>query len=69
MGVERAVTRWYALRQLIEQEIAALQVRLEQLQSSAETPATTELAEVEQQLAEVQARLRGLGSCPKPMMG
>ena len=69
MGIERAVTRWYALRQLIEQEIAGLQARFEQLQSGDETPATTELAEVEQQLVEAHARLRDLGPCPKPMMG
>jgi hypothetical protein len=69
VGVERAVTRWYAQRQLIEQEIAALQARFEQLQSSDESQAATEHVDVERQLAEAQARLRGLGACPRPMMG
>jgi hypothetical protein len=69
VGVERAVTRWYALRQLIQQEIAALQARIEQLQSGDESLATSELVEVKRQLAEAQARLLTLGPCPKPMMG
>jgi hypothetical protein len=69
VGVERAVTRWYALHQLIEQEMATLQARFEQLQSENKGQATPELVQVEQQLAEAQARLRGLGVCPKPMMG
>lgn len=67
MGVERAVSRWYALRQPIQQEIDALQLQLEQLQ--AQEPPARERADVEQQLALAQARLRALGPCPKPMMG
>ncbi|HEX7736001.1 MAG TPA: hypothetical protein VF458_14140 [Ktedonobacteraceae bacterium] len=67
MGVERAVTRWYALRQTIQREIDALQARLEQLQSR-EQPAQ-ERAAAEQQLALAQARLLALGPCPKSMMG
>lgn len=69
MGVERAVTRWYARRQLVQQEVATLQARFEQLQSGDESLATAELLEVERQLAEAQARLHSLGPCPKPMMG
>jgi chromosome segregation ATPase len=69
VGVERAVTRWFARRQQLQQEIATLQARFEQLQSGDESLATTELLEVEQQLAEAQARLRSFGPCPKPMMG
>jgi len=64
VGVERAVTRWYALRQIIQQEIDALQAQLEQLQARDQ-----ERAEVEQQLEIACARLRAHGPCPKPMMG
>lgn len=67
MGVERAVTRWYALRQTIQQEIDALQARLEQLQ--AQDQSAQERAEIEQQLMAAQARLREHGPCPRPMMG
>jgi len=67
VGVERAVTRWYALYQNIQQEIATLQKRLDQPQ--AEDQPTQERAETEQLLAVAQARLRALGPCPKPMMG
>lgn len=67
MGVERAVTRWYALRQIIQQEIDALQARLAQLQ--AQDQSAQERAEIEQQLLVAQARLREHGPCPKPMMG
>jgi hypothetical protein len=67
VGAERAVTRWYARRQTIQDEIAAQQARLEQLRSAGQN--ATECAEAEQQLAAAQARLRELGPCPKPMMG
>lgn len=67
MGVERAVTRWYALRQTIQQEIDALQQRLAQLQTAEES--AQERAEAEKQLGLAQARLLALGPCPKPMMG
>jgi hypothetical protein len=67
VGVERAVTRWYVQRQQIQQNIDALQARLEQSQQ--EGQASTERSEVERQLAEARARLLALGSCPKPMMG
>lgn len=66
MGVERAVTRWYALRQTIQQEIDALQQRLAQPQTAEESG---ERAEAEKQLGLAQARLLALGPCPKPMMG
>lgn len=79
MGVERAVTRWYALRQPIVDEIAALEARLHQLEpqagesSDATAQGTGEpepalLHEVEQQLRRAQTRLKAIGSCPKPMM-
>jgi len=67
MGVERAVTRWYARRQSIQEELAVLRKRLEQLPSAAHT--REERAEIEGQLVEVQARLDTLGPCPKAMMG
>lgn len=67
MGVERAVTRWYARRQEIEREIATLRAGLEQVQS--EHRPAQERVEAEQRLAEAQARLLHLGPCPKPMMG
>ncbi len=67
MGVERAVTRWYALYQTIQQEIDALQTQLEQPQ--AEDHPAQERAASEQQLVLARARLRQLGPCPRPMMG
>ena len=67
MGVERAVTRWYALRQEIQQEVAVHQARLEQLQPEGQSD--QERAETEQLLRVARARLVALGPCPKPMMG
>lgn len=67
MGVERAVTRWYAQRQSIQEEIVALQARFEQAQT--ENRPAQERVEAEQRLADAQARLLRLGPCPKPMMG
>lgn len=67
MGVERAITRWYAHRQLIQGEVAVQQTRLIELQ--ADTQNAAELAEAEQELAATQARLLNLGPCPQPMMG
>lgn len=71
MGVERAVTRWYARHQAVQIEIATLRTRLEQLQAkrSEQSIEDAELLEVEQQLAGAQARLHALGPCPRPMMG
>lgn len=78
MGVERAVTRWYVLRQPIVEEITALQTRLTQLEQqasetqteSAQTPIEHDLLNtVELQLKVAQMRLKALGPCPKPMMG
>jgi hypothetical protein len=67
VGVERAVTRWYALYQTIQQEIAALQQQLDQPQPDDQQ--VQERAETEQLLAVARARLLALGPCPKPMMG
>ncbi len=69
MGVERAVTRWYVQRQAYLDEIASLEARLAQMQTSGQEPDSKEREEIKQRLANLQARLRALGPCPKPMMG
>jgi len=69
MGVERAVTRWYVQRQAYLDEIASLEARLAQIQTGGQESASKEPGEIKQQLANLQARLRALGPCPKPMMG
>jgi hypothetical protein len=68
MGVERAVTRWHALHQVLSEEIE----RLEAAQPPIAQQDDAEASEVEahnKQLAEARERLRLLGPCPKPMMG
>ncbi len=65
MGVERAVTRWYALRQNIVYQINVLEAKLQQQAS----PGAQERVTMEKELASLHARLRALGPCPKPMMG
>ena len=82
MGVERAVTRWYILRQPIVDEIAALEAQLYQPMSPTEEPQTARTQafteyergndkdrELQLQLQRARARLHALGPCPKPMMG
>jgi hypothetical protein len=68
MGVERAVTRWYVLRQSILTEIETLEASLAQADenTSASEEARTDIA---QQLARAREKLHLLGPCPKPMMG
>ncbi|MFL5699145.1 MAG: hypothetical protein ACJ797_18845 [Ktedonobacteraceae bacterium] len=75
MGVERAVTRWYLQRQSILNEIATLEAKLardrqtqEQKQGAGNSSEQVD-AEIRQQLAKAQEKLRTLGPCPKPMMG
>ena len=75
MGVERAVTRWYLQRQTILDEIATLEAKLasdkqtqEQKQGAGNSSEQVD-AEIRQQLAKAQEKLRTLGPCPKPMMG
>jgi len=75
MGVERAVTRWYLQRQSILNEIATLEAKLgrdrqtqEQKQGVGNSSEQVD-AEIRQQLAKAQEKLRTLGPCPKPMMG
>jgi len=73
LGVERAVTRWYLQRQIILQEIATLEAALltaaSQEHESAANNGKQAAEEKMQQLADVQEKLRALGSCPRPMMG
>jgi hypothetical protein len=71
VGVERAVTRWYARRQALIDEIAALEAKLARMKAGEQEQESEGKgrADIEQQLADVQARLRTLGPCPKPMMG
>ncbi len=79
MGVERSVTRWYLYRQLILDEIAQLEVKLmppstemaveESEDAAREDDANVNLEALSLQLAEARKKLKGLGHCPKPMMG
>jgi len=72
MGVERAVTRWYALRQCLLEEIAALEAQLAQTQVQAQQHAGVPPVagtEISRQLAVSRTKLRELGPCPKVMMG
>ena len=67
MGVERSVTRWHIQRQRITDEIIALEAKLAQVQAEQQSPGSA--VEIEKRLASLQAKLRTLGPCPKPMMG
>jgi len=70
MGVERAVTRWYALRQNIADQINVLEARLQQQENVEQASSSAqERITMERELASLHARLRTLGPCPKPMMG
>jgi len=69
MGVERAVTRWYVQRQLILDEIAALEAKLQSARENMQPSAGEEQGKLKRQIAEAQDKLRLMGSCPKPMMG
>jgi hypothetical protein len=69
MGVERAVTRWYLLRQSYKNEIESLEAKLAEMQKTGQEPGAKERMDVEKQLANAQVKLRVLGPCPKPMMG
>ena len=69
MGVERAVTRWYVQRQLLLDEIAALEAKLQAAGENAQPSPVEEQGTLKRQIAEAQEKLRLRGSCPKPMMG
>ncbi len=67
MGVERAVTRWHVQYQKLTMEVTALEAKLAPPPNAQRE--SGEQAELAQQLADTQRRLRELGPCPKPMMG
>jgi len=70
MGVERAVTRWYALRQNIADQINVLEAKLQWQETAGQADSSArERVTMEKELASLHARLRALGPCPKPMMG
>jgi hypothetical protein len=75
VGVERAVTRWYALRQSLWEEITRLEATIaEPLDADQGTQASSaheviDLQTVQGELAKAQEKLRLLGPCPQPMMG
>ncbi len=69
MGVERAVTRWYAKRHVIMNEIADLEAKLSQMPQEGQELGRKEKNAVEEQLVAARAKLHALGPCPKPMMG
>lgn len=69
MGVERAVTRWYVQRQLLLDEIAMLEEKLQSTGENAQPAPGEEQIALKRQIAEAQEKLRLMGSCPKPMMG
>ena len=68
MGVERSVTRWHLQRQLILREIASLEERLRHLPPVQQAGQNSQAA-LQQQLTAAQEKLRGMGDCPRPMMG
>jgi len=66
MGVERAVTRWYALRQCLLEEIAALEAQLAQTQTQVQAQQHAGVppvagTEISRQLAVARTKLRELG--------
>ncbi|HEV2655558.1 MAG TPA: hypothetical protein VGT82_11385 [Ktedonobacteraceae bacterium] len=69
MGVERAVTRWYVLHQVLSDEIERLEASINLSSQQEEVAVPDERVALHKQLGEVQERLRLLGPCPRPMMG
>ena len=69
MGVERAVTRWYVQRQMLLNEIAELEAKLQPAGVDAQKTESKEAAALKLQIAATLEKLRLMGSCPKPMMG
>jgi len=69
MGVERAVTRWYVQRQILLNEIAELEAKLQPSGVDAQQTESKAAAALKRQVAEGLEKLRLMGSCPKPMMG
>ncbi len=69
MGVERSVTRWYVQRQVLLNEIAELEAKLQPPGVDAQQTESEESAALKRQIVEAMEKLRLRGSCPKPMMG
>ena len=69
MGVERAVTRWYVLRQQLMTEITQIAQRQELLAGNEDGPGQETAEALQTQMEVAQKRLRALGHCPRPMMG
>ncbi len=69
MGVERAVTRWYVQRQILLNEIAELEAKLQPAGVDAQQTDSKEATALKLQIATTLEKLRLMGSCPKPMMG
>jgi len=69
MGIERSATRWYLQRLAYESEAASIEAKLSEARNNAQGLESKELAEFEQQLAQILTRLHRLGPCPKAMMG
>lgn len=72
MGVERSVTRWYAKRQLLLDEITQLEAALtvdvsNEPESQAQLTAQ-QCTEKTEQLTKTRKQLQLLGPCPKPAM-
>ncbi|HCI80348.1 MAG TPA: hypothetical protein DHW02_11735 [Ktedonobacter sp.] len=67
MGVERAVIRWYAQRQVLLEELDSLNVP--DAQEEHTSLSQEEQQQQAQKRAELERRLRQLGPCPMPMMG
>lgn len=70
MGVERSVSRWYAQRQLILENIKTLETKLASISVASETQKEPDdVVSVQAQLKEAQERLHALGPCPQSLMG
>jgi hypothetical protein len=72
VGVERAVTRWYALRQSLWEEITRLEAKIAEpldADQGGQDTSAPEIQAVQVELAKAQEKLRLLGPCPQPMMG
>ncbi len=71
MGVERSVTRWYALHQVLTDEIERLEASIARPPTAQrdDAGASDDREALSKQLAEARERLRLLGPCPRPMMG
>jgi hypothetical protein len=69
VGVERAVTRWYVLHQVLSDEVERLEASIALSSQQEDAAASHEKAALHKHLREARERLRLLGPCPRPMMG